>query len=141
MIIIKPVRKARNKFYYKHKDVLPSQLGTTTMSKHPNPDFKLEQQLIQNEKNRTCITTNSKRRIDNTWIDYKGQMEYGEGQPLGIQQTHKDATFDDYVYTGRYYAMKGRSPCPECQSTEAVKDEKHCLISCKDCHMSSRMWH
>ena len=128
------VRKARNKHYTNNKKrSILSQIGTTTLSKHPNSDFDREKEIIKNELKRTCITT-----------VYKGKSNYSKGKirftsllpksdeiQLGTQKTHNYATFDDYVQTSISYWMNSEGSCPECDSGNHLKDVSRCEIACE----------
>ncbi len=132
--ILESNRKSRNKYYKKNKKKsILSQIGTTTLSKHPNTDFEREKTIIQNEKKRTFHTTTykGKKTNNNIWIDNCKTMEYGENQPIGIQQTHNYATFDDYYHTSKHYLLKERGSCPDCGCKEHYKSDID--VCCAEC--------
>ena len=60
-------------------------------------------------------------------------MEYDRPAPLGIQNTHNFATFDDYVNTSITYKLQNRPDCPECGCNVHIKDLKHVNICCSQC--------
>lgn len=132
--ILESNRKSRKKYYQnnKKKSIL-SQLGTTTLSKHPNPDFEREEEIIKNEKKRTFHTTKYKKALtnNNIWIDNTQTLEYGESQPCGIQNTHNYATFDDYYHTSKHYLLKDKGKCPECGCPDNYKTDID--VSCAFC--------
>ena len=156
---LEKVRNARLKHYYKNKvRVNVEELGTISIGSHmkileplthlgielyPNSKFREEKITIQKLYNTTNIETNITGKVktkkkfgknrNNVWIDYEVKMEYGHVQPLVIQQTHKNASFDDYVNTSIQYVMQNRPPCEECECTVHIKDMKHCIISCSNC--------
>ena len=128
-------RKSTRKYYKNNKlSQILRVVGTTTISPHPKPDFEDEYIAIQKEIKKTFVSTSSKgRQHNNTWIDYEGQMEYGHIQPLGIQNTHNFANFDDYVNTSITYKLQNRPECPECGCTIHIKNIKHVNIACSEC--------
>lgn len=58
-------------------------------------------------------------------------MEYGESQPIGIQQTHNYATFDDYYLNAKHYLLQDRGKCPHCGCKEHYKSDID--VCCADC--------
>ena len=113
--------------YYKRnkKREILSRLGTGNEGGHPNliqpltylgfnipyTEFIKEQQVIKNllrYNNSVTVIYKGKKTNNNVWIDNCKTMEYGENQPIGIQQTHNYATFDDYYHTAKHYLLKDR---------------------------------
>jgi len=131
--ILESNRKSRKKYYKRNKKKsILSQIGTTTLSKHPNPDFEREKTIVENEKKRTFHTTKYKKGLTNNyaWIDNCKTMEYGENQPIGIQQTHNYASFDDYYQFSISLFLSETPPCPECGATTQCKDLKRLDVCC-----------
>ena len=139
--------KRRLEYYKRNKrKITTEQLGTGSLGPHliknqivtylggniPFTDFIDEGKLIhKNSCNSQSVTRISKS--NNTFIDYSGTIEYGTTQPLGLQNTHKGATFDDYVNMDITYKLQNRPECPECGSTIHIKNLKHINISCAEC--------
>lgn len=101
--------------------------------KIPFSEFVEEQRVIKNN----CNNNNGVTRIykgrktnNNIWIDNCKTMEYGESQPIGIQNTHKYATFDDYYYFSISLFLDETPPCPECGATTQCKDLKRLDVCC-----------
>lgn len=126
-------RKHRNKIYKNNKKTsILSQIGTTTLSTHPNPDSEREIEIIQKEMKRTFSTTSSKKGIkNNQWIDHQGEMEYGEIPPCGVLNTHNYASFDDYYQTAKHHLLTSKGKCPECGCPDHYKTDMD--VSCAFC--------
>ena len=118
---------------YNKKRSKVGQIGTTTMGQHPNPDFEIEAELVWKEKERILNVVTSYKYKGTIWKDNKnfGIVEYGSSQPLGIQQTHPQASFDDYVQTSVSIWMTSQGPCPECESGKHLKDFSRCECACE----------
>ena len=137
------------KYYKKNKQhEIMRTLGTVTNSPHlkicdyltylgvkiPFSEFVEEQRIIKNIKkgNNTVSTIyKGKKTNNNIWIDNCKTIEYGEPVPIGIQQTHNYATFDDYYTTAKHHLLSDRGSCPECGCKEHYKTEID--ISCSEC--------
>jgi len=97
-------------------------------------EFREEQIVIKNNGvNNNGVTRIYKGRKtnNNIWIDNCKTMEYGESQPIGIQNTHKYATFDDYYHTAKHHLLKDRGSCPLCGCKEHYKTDID--VSCASC--------
>lgn len=136
--------------YYKRnkKREILSRLGTGNEGGHPNliqpltylgfnipyTEFIKEQQVIKNllkYNNSVTVIYKGKKTNNNIWIDNCKTMEYGENQPIGIQQTHNYATFDDYYHTAKHYLLKDRGECPHCGCKDHYKSKID--VSCAMC--------
>jgi len=136
--------------YYKRnkKREILSRLGTGNEGGHPNliqpltylgfnipyTEFIKEQQVIKNllkYNNSVTVIYKGKKTNNNVWIDNCKTMEYGENQPIGIQQTHNYATFDDYYHTAKHYLLKDRGECPHCGCKDHYKSKID--VSCAMC--------
>lgn len=126
-------RLRRRSYYYRNKKAqILSQLGTTTMSPHANPNFDRELEIVEKELKKISVTTNSKgkRKVNFDYQEPKN-LEYGDLTPIGIMITHNYATFDDYVQTSISYWMQSQGPCPECESGKHLKDVSRCEVACE----------
>jgi DNA-directed RNA polymerase subunit RPC12/RpoP len=131
------VRKARNVHYMAYKKVsILSQLGTTTMSKHPDPDFEEEHKLIQKEikRNKGITTVYKGKRTYNKGFTIFTQFPKINDTHLGTLITHNYATFTDYSNQHTQNLFNQHiTRCLECKSNFIEKDNKHATVNCVDC--------
>jgi hypothetical protein len=137
-----------NHYKRNKKAVNVKELGTISLGQHarlcmplfylgvkiPFTEFIDEQKVIKNN----CVNNNGvtgiykgRKTNNNIWIDNCKTMEYGESQPIGIQNTHKYATFDDYYHTAKHYLLKDRGECPHCGCKDHYKSKID--VSCAMC--------
>jgi hypothetical protein len=141
--------KRRTEYYQRNKRRINiEELGTISLGKRvrfalplfylgvkiPFSEFREEQKVIKNNSvNNNSVTGIYKGRKtnNNIWIDNCKTMEYGESQPIGIQNTHKYATFDDYYANAKHYLLKERGECPHCGCKDHYKSKID--VSCAMC--------
>jgi hypothetical protein len=124
-------RKYKHEYDKKYaKSIEIERLGTDNTTKHPNPNFDRESEIITKLKEETFSTVSNKGR----WIDHDGsfgRIEYGETEPCGIQITHNYASFDDYYHTAKHHLLSDRGKCPECGCPDHYKSDKD--VACAFC--------
>lgn len=128
-------RNRRNLYYKKNKGTaILSQLGTTTMSKHPNKDLDKEKKVIKNEIKKISVTTVYKGKYQYSKKSAKFTAQIQPTGQYGIQLTHNYANLNDYYQTALNYLINQKTDkCPECQERGVTKDMKHAEILCDNC--------